>query len=487
MKICIVGGGSAGWMSATTFVRCLDAEVTLIESSNIDVSGVGESTLGKIQTWIDLVGIREDEIDFIRETGATLKHSIKFTDFLEKGSGSFHYPFGDEPLIHPQNWWDFKCNSPKDFLDRSYGEEVNPLGLLAERGKFDMNSEYAYHFDAIKFGQFLRKKYCTEVNHILGEVIDCELGESGIKSLKVGSDKGFKSYDIEADLFIDCTGFKSLLLGQFLQEPYISYESLLPNDSAWATHISYVDKEKMCPYTECTAINNGWVWKIPLWDSIGTGYVNSSKHISHEDAKQEFIDHLGTSDCEFIHIPMKIGRYKRTWVKNVVAIGLSGGFIEPLESNGLFTVHQNLLALYKTLRRGKVSQLLKDFYNKGMNVNFDTFADFVAVHYAFTKRTDTSYWKDIFNKEYDNMGLETFERYGFILYAYELYRDNKYQHLSSGFHYIAASMGLIPFVEENNDSSEVEKMIDIYDQWNQRCESKPTMYEFLKENVYNNT
>ena len=194
------------------------------------------------------------------------------------------------------------------------------------------------------------------------------------------------------------------------------------------------------------------MWKIPLWDSIGTGYVYSSKHISHEDAKQEFIDHLGTSDCEFIHIPMKIGRYKRTWVKNVVAIGLSGGFIEPLESNGLFTVHQNLLALYKTLRRGKVSQLLKDFYNKGMNVNFDTFADFVAVHYAFTQRTDTSYWKDIFNKEYDNMGLDTFERYGFILYAYELYRDNKYQHLSSGFHYIAASMGLIPFVEENNDS-----------------------------------
>ena len=359
--------------------------------------------------------------------------------------------------------------------------------MLAERGKFDMNSEYAYHFDAIKFGQFLRKKYCTEVNHILGEVIDCELGESGIKSLKVGSDKGFKSYDTEADLFIDCTGFKSLLLGQFLKEPFISYEHLLPNDSAWATHISYVDKEKMCPYTECTAINNGWVWKIPLWDSIGTGYVYSSKHISHEDAKQEFIDHLGTSDCEFIHIPMKIGRYKRTWVKNVVAIGLSGGFIEPLESNGLFTVHQNLLALYKTLRRGKVSQLLKDFYNKGMNVNFDTFADFVAVHYAFTQRTDTSYWKDIFNKEYDNMGLDTFERYGFILYAYELYRDNKYQHLSSGFHYIAASMGLIPFVEENNDSSEVEKMIDIYDQWNQRCESKPTMYEFLKENVYNNT
>ena len=474
MKICIVGGGSAGWMSATTFVRLLDADVTLVESPDINIIGVGESTLQQLQRWIDLVGIREDEIDFMRKTNATLKHSIKLTNFLTKDSGGFHYPFGMTPHISPEDWWKYK-NAHPEVSCNTYGEGINAVGLLAERGKVDVSEPYSYHFDAVKFGQYLRDTYCEQVNRISANVVDCVVNENGIKNLQLDTGES-----VEADLFVDCTGFKSLLLGKYLHEPFISYSDKLPNDSAWVTHIPHVNKKKMRPYTECTAINNGWVWNIPLWDSIGTGYVYSSKHISHEDAKQEFISHLGTDDCEFKHISTKIGRYNRTFVKNVVAIGLSAGFLEPLESNGLLTLHENLITLYGLLKRGKVSNLLKDYYNKATSVNFDEWADFIAVHYAFTQREDTPYWKDIFNRVYDIRGSDNYERYGLSAYTLELYKFKRFTHLHTGFHYIASGMNVSPYMESDPEIDNSE----MWQKWEDIISTKPTLYEHLKNEVY---
>lgn len=476
MKICIVGGGSAGWMSATTLVRLLDADVTLIESPDVKIIGVGESTLFQIQSWIDLVGIRADEVDFIRKTGATLKHSIKFTNFLTKDSGSFHYPFGDEPLINPVEWWKAMNGGNQDVSFNSYAEDINPLALCAERGKFDSTASYSYHFDAVKFGEYLKKKYCKEVDHISANVVDSNINEDGIESLKLDNGK-----NIEADLFIDCTGFKSLLLGEFLKEPFIPYDHVIPNDSAWATHIAYTDKEsQMVAYTECTAIDNGWVWNIPLWDNIGTGYVYSSKHISRDDAKKEFIDHLGTSDCEFRHIPMKVGRYKRTWVKNVVAIGLAGGFIEPLESNGLLTVHENLIALYKVLRRGKASHILKEMYNFGTNRKFDEFVDFIAIHYAFTQRRDTKYWEDIFNKDYNIESSDQLTRFGLMSFGNSLFVENNFINLGAGFHYIASGMGVSPYSAEG----EITNIDKTKKDWEKVIQQKPFLYQYLSDVVY---
>ncbi len=432
MRICIVGGGTAGWMTATTLRLLEDCEITLIESPNIPNSGVGESTLQGIQKWVEFVGIKEDEFKFLKETNATLKHSIKFTNWVRKDSGSYHYPFGY----------------------RNHARHPNALGLLAERGKVDINEMYAYHFDALKFGEFLRKNYCQDVNHIIEEV-----DESIVDTF-------------DADLFVDCTGFNSLLLGKRLKEPYISYDHLIPNDSAWATHIPHVDKEKMCPYTECTAINNGWVWKIPLWDSVGTGYVYSSKHISHEDAKQEFIDHIGTDDCEFKHIPMKCGRYERTWVDNVVAIGNSGGFLEPLEGNGILFIHDSLLKLYRTLRRGKPSRLLKDMYNKGTNLFFDEFAQFIAVHYSFTAREDTPYWKDVFERGYN---LENTDVYGLGYYAKELYSYGDFGFANKGFSYIATGMEVTPYLDK------VEHDYSVYDDI---IDKQPSLYTYMKEEIH---
>ena len=478
MKVCIVGGGSAGWMTATTFIRSLDSDITLIESPNIPTSGVGESTLGGIQDWIRLVGIGADELSFIKETNGTIKHSIKFTNFLKKDSGSFHYPFGKIDC-EPEYWWSLYMHGMDEiFGDISFNDyalDVNHVALLAERGKINMEDIHAYHFDAIKFGQYLRKAYCKEVNHIKANVIGYEKQNENIKNIKLDNGN-----TIEADLFIDCTGFASKLLGEFLNEPFISYNDKLPNDSACATHIPHVNKKKMRPYTECTAINNGWVWNIPLWDSIGTGYVYSSQHISHEDAKQEFINHLGTDDCEFKHIPMKIGRYNRTFVKNVVAIGLSAGFLEPLESNGLLTLHENLITLYGLLKRGKVSNLLKDYYNKATSVNFDEWADFIAVHYAFTQREDTPYWKDIFNRVYDIRGSDNYERYGLSAYTLELYKFKRFTHLHTGFHYIASGMNVSPYMESDPEIDNSE----MWQKWEDIISTKPTLYEHLKNEVY---
>ena len=471
MRICIVGGGSSGWMTATTFIKLLNyEEVFLVESPNIPISGVGESTIQQIRGWMNLIGIDEEEM--IRETNGSLKHSIKFTNFLKKDSGSFHYPFG-QAIYNPNQWWENINNTSPN----KYAENINPVALVAERGKFDKSTSYAFHFDAVKFGYYLKKTYCSNVKHITAEVVGCEKGENGIECLKL--DNGDV---VKADLYIDCSGFKSLLLGEYMEEPFIPYDHLIPNDTAWATQVSYTDKEnQLVAYTECTAIDNGWVWNIPLWERIGTGYVYSSKHVSDEDAKQEFINHLqskgfDTSECIFKRIPMRIGRHERTFVKNVVAIGLSAGFIEPLESNGLFTVHQNLIDLYKTLRRGKPSQFMKDLYNSATSLSFDEFADFVAVHYTFTQREDTPYWRDNFNRLYELVGSSNFDKYGLTAFSRELYKFSSYSNLNSGFHYIASGMNVSAYTDIHFSTNDMNLNNS---KWENTVKKLPTLFEYL--------
>ena len=481
MKVCIVGGGSAGWMTATTFCQCLNYDITLVESPNIPIAGVGESTLQHIIEWLDLVRIREKEPSLVKETNATIKHSIKFVNFLSKDSGGFHYPFG-KVQVSPEIWWNLYLHG-ENLSYEDYGLNINPLTAMAEKGKINLSAQYAYHFDATKFGQYLRKAYCKEVNHIKANVIDCEKEYDNIKSIRLDNGN-----TIEADLFIDCTGFASKLLGEFLNEPFISYRDHLPNDSAITTRVPFINKkEQMVPYTECTAIDNGWVWQIPLWNNIGTGYVYSSKYITDEKAQEEFINHLhtkgfNTKKCKFKKIPMKVGRYERTWVGNVVAIGLSAGFLEPLEGNGLYTVHSNLINLYKTLRRGKPSKLLKDYYNDSTALEFDEFADFIIIHYAFTQREDTPYWKDIFNKTYDmsNPNMD-----GLLSYCRDLYTLNYFREPNRGFPYIASGMGICPLPSITHDYKECLKIKELNKKWEEEIRNLPTMYDYLKEYIYN--
>jgi tryptophan halogenase len=292
--------------------------------------------------------------------------------------------------------------------------------------------------------------------------------------------------EVEGDLFIDCTGFRSLLLGEFCGEPFVPFDHLLPNDRAWATHVPYTDKEKQLnAYTHCTAIDNGWVWDIPLWSGVGTGYVYSSKYTSDDDAKQELVEHLSdkydTDECTFKKIHMRVGRHENTWVGNVVAIGLSAGFVEPLESNGLMMVHENLIDLVKTLRRGKPSQIMKQYYNSDIRRQFDQTADFVAIHYAFTQREDTPYWQDVFNKEYNlEESLLNNGTYlnGLFAYGREIYSDCNFRNLVAGLHYVASGMNICPL---NRPRHTTVNMLNINKQWEEAVEKLPTAFKTCQD------
>ena len=414
-KIIIVGGGSAGWMTAATLIKKFPQKnITLIESPNTPTVGVGESTIGQINNWLSLIDVKDEE--FMPYTDASYKMSIRFEDFYKKGDGGFHYPFGvpyeDECLNGFKTWIMKKILYP-DTKFSDYAECMFPqMGLVNnntiyknennEFPRFSFQEDVAYHFDATKFGIWLRDHFCVPkgVKHIVDDVVSVETDDNGIKSLN-------KKYT--ADLYVDCTGFKSLLLGESLKEPFISYSHKLPNNKAWATRVPYKDKEKQLePFTNCTAIENGWVWNIPSWQRIGTGYVYSDKYVSDEEALQQFKNHLDKkghdySKSEFKNIKMRVGRHQRLFVKNVVAVGLSAGFIEPLESNGLYSTHEFLYTLVRTLNRGdqsSISQFDRDSYDSFCKSSFDQFADFVASHYALSHREDTEYWRDVNKRQY---------------------------------------------------------------------------------------
>ena len=500
--------------AATLLHEFPNKKITLIESPEIPIIGVGESTIGHIRNWTNLLEINDK--DFLKHTDGSYKLSIKFTDFYKKGE-SFHYPFGlpylegNKAILN--DWW-FKKFIKKETLNSDYAECHYPQMALVNANKcfyneeneipFDFKRDTAYHFDAVKFSLWLRDHYCLPrgLNHIKENVNTIEQDENGIKSIN-------NKYN--ADLYIDCTGFKSLLLSETLKEPFESYSDILPNNSAWATRIPYGDREKeLVGYTNCTAIENGWVWNIPLWNRIGTGYVYSDKFINDEDALIQFKEYLIRSEpiklvpcdhLEFKKIKMKVGIHKRLWVKNVCAIGLAAGFIEPLESNGLFSVHEFLIKLIRNLRREKVSQWDKDNFTFQCKFIFRNFAEFVALHYALSHRTDTKYWESNFNKNWEDklINLKPSLINGFLTACFE--RNSNYHFKEfSGLHCIAAGMNWSPtdlvsvkYFSLKNFKEISKEWLPIIQQlnnrksnWKKSIEKKDSLYQFLKKNIYTN-
>jgi tryptophan halogenase len=523
-KIVILGGGSAGWMSAATMIRFFpEREVVLIESPDVPIVGVGESTLGGIRNWTHALGI--DEKDFMAYTNASYKLSIKFTDFYEKDAGAFQYPFGNPVLTDaPEgiNEWQAKKiiypDTPVDDYCRTYYSQIP----LIEDNKYSQNkdgdidgfredTDVAYHFDAMLFGQWLKNNYCLPrgVKLITDTVTEVTTNEDGIEKLVL------KSGDIvTSDLFIDCTGWKSMLLGDSLKEPFTSYADQLPNNRAWAVQLPYTDRSKeLEPYTNCTAIGHGWVWNIPLWGRIGTGYVYSDKFITPEDALQEFKDHLNsekmtvhnpnrvTDDLVFRDIKMRIGIHERTWVKNVVAIGLSAGFIEPLESNGLFTVHEFLMLLVSALDRPHINQWDRDGYNMASGDLFVNMKDFVALHYALSARDDTNYWQAISKKTFDP-GMP--KREPTLNASFSGLARSKYFNfvhpIPGGIHCIATGMNYFVMNRLNlihaihvrglDPKRHVDEFVFrrkfLQDKWQRAADRSPTLEEYLKGYVHGN-
>jgi len=512
-KIVIIGGGSAGWMAAATFIKCFpNKDISLIESPDFPIVGVGESTIGGIREWTDLLKLNDR--DFMRHTDASYKLSIRFEDFYKKGDGGFHYPFG-RPFIKNNkfgnNDWYFKKLFKPDLPVSDYAESYYPQMALVKQNKISDNMsnklenfrfyfDTAFHFDATKFGLWLKEHYCLPkgVKYISEDIKTIEQDENGITSLN-------KKH--KADLYIDCTGFKSMLLSQTLKEPFNSYEHMLPNNKAWATRIPYKNKKKeLNTYTNCTALNNGWVWSIPLWSRIGTGYVYSDKYISDEDALVEFKKHLNRKDVdelEFKNIKMRVGLHERLFVKNVCAIGLSAGFIEPLESNGLYTVHTFLVHLMKVLNRGNsthISQFDKDTFNITATNLFKNFAEFVALHYALSHRDDTIYWRDAQNKamNIEDKGSNRISKFMELITNKSV---KKYYPVEEGISCIATGLNYFPFTKEDIYSDgyncvfgdDLENYVlkntahldEQKKRWNDSVKNEKTIYEYLRDNIYN--
>ena len=517
-KIVIVGGGSAGWMSATTFIRCFpDWDISLIESPNIPISGVGESTLQSINTWMRLVKITDK--DFMKACDASYKLSIKFTNFYKNGDGGFHYPFSDPDLDGTRfglNDWHIK-NIYKGPLARSdYADSFFSCMALVNQNKFDKNTSLglpnfrygkntSFHFDATKFGIWLRDNICVPegVKHIQSTVNEVIHGEHGIEALKLDN----KDY-VQGDLFIDCTGFRSRLLGGEMKVPFTSFEDYLPNNRAWAVQVPYLNKEEQLkPYTGCHALGNGWVWDIPLWSRIGKGYVYSDKFTTPEDALTELKEHLSTlgyspETLQFKDIKMRIGMHEKMWEKNVVGIGLSAGFIEPLESNGLFVTHEYLTELMRILQREEhddeivATEFDKGVYNLRCTKMFTEFTHFVILHYALSARRDTPYWKALTQKNYDwellnpHLTISSGMRY----LAMDRMSNNEYQP-TGGPHCVATGLNWMPIdrITEEIDidkltSFEIDSIIkhldDRKERWNNMVKSASSLNQYLGKTIY---
>ncbi len=402
-RIVIVGGGSTGWMAAAYLSKTLrNISITLVESSDIPIIGVGESTIIYVQNFLKALAL--DEKDWMPKCNAVFKSGIRFLDFYKKGDPPFWYPFEapfsiqDKPI---SRYWLNRHYTDPAFKNRySYYDNCFVSPRLCEGHKTirSVNGcSYAYHFDAGLFGEYL-KGYAKRngVNHVIDTVTHANLREDGsIRSISRKSGD-----DLEGDLYIDCSGFTAFLLSKTLKEPFDSYNDYLFNNKAVAMRIPYVDKEKeMLSYTGCAAKSAGWIWNIPLYSRIGTGYVYCDAYKSRDEAENEIRAHLGVDrvkDVTAAHIDIRVGKHRRTWVKNCVALGLAGGFIEPLESTGLAISQVGIELLSLMLRdTGDYNVASMENYNHNMTYIFELIRDFLVCHYALTTREDSAYWKDV--------------------------------------------------------------------------------------------
>ncbi len=398
-RIVIVGGGTAGWMAASALARFIahgPTRICVVESDEIGIIGVGEATIPSIRTFNALLGI--DEFEFLRATQGTYKLGIEFVDWGARGQRYFH-PFGrcgrDIAGI------DFHQLYLRERTRRALPDlETFCISAMAARaGRFasptsdparpELEFNYAFHFDASLYARFLRR-YAEKlgVQRIEGKVVDVSLDpESGfVKAIRLADGPV-----IDGELFIDCSGFRGLLIEQALSTGYEDWSRWLPCDRAIAVPSTAV--EDPTPYTRSTAREAGWQWRIPLQHRIGNGYVFSSRFLSTTQAEAVLLENLpGEALAAPRHLSFLTGRRKLAWNRNVVALGLSAGFVEPLESTSIHLIQLGISRLLALFPDQGFAPLERDEYNRGMQSSFESVRDFITLHYKLTARDDTPFW-----------------------------------------------------------------------------------------------
>ena len=399
-NIVVVGGGSAGWMTAAALSSVLDPKdvtITLVESDQIGTIGVGEATIPDIIAFNRMLGI--DEAEFMKATQATFKLGIEFIDWGKKGS-SYVHPFGTHGV--DMNGFDFHhywLHGRASGISHPI-ERYSLCAVMAKQNRFVLpdpkpntllsNVRYAYHFDATLYARFLRD---------YAERRGVRRVEGTIERIVQAPDDGFitsvaleNGSSIEGDFFFDCTGFRALLLERTLGIPLIDWSHWLPCDTALA--VASEHEGSLTPYTRSTAKSAGWQWRIPTQQRVGNGHIYCRDYIGDDEAAQVLLDGLdGKPLGTPRQIRFKTGRRQDFWSKNCIAIGLSAGFLEPLESTSIYLIQEGVSRFIALFPDASLPQVVRDEYNRHMRTEFEQVRDFIILHYWATQRDDSAFWK----------------------------------------------------------------------------------------------
>ena len=492
-KVVVVGGGTAGWMSAAALAKIMgampDFTIELVESEAIGTVGVGEATIPQIVLFNKMLGL--DEMEFMRETHATYKLGIEFVDWTRLGHRYIH-PFGfygpDMMGIEFHHHW----LKGQAIGDTSPLDEYSIAAMAAKAGKFmwpqpeQPNSPlakigYAFQFDAGRYARFLRR-YAEQrgVVRTEGRIVEVEQHpETGfVTALKL--DGGAR---VEGELFIDCSGFRGLLIGQTLGVDYVDWSKWLPNDRAVAIPCALGgDRE---PLTRSTARTAGWQWRIPLQHRIGNGHVYCSAYIGEDEAIATLLANLdGEPLAEPNRLRFTAGHRAKAWDKNVIALGLAGGFLEPLESTSIHLVQSGiarLMTLFPT-RAFKPSEI--DRYNAMTLQEYVDIRDFLVLHYSATERNDSEYWNYCRNiAPPDGLAekLAMFRSSGRVFREHnELFTETSWEAVLVGQGIVAG--GYHPAADLLSDDETLRRLASIRGTIARTVEQMPTQEEFLQAN-----
>ncbi len=400
--VVIVGGGTAGWMAAAALSRFFDdgkRTITLVESDQIGTVGVGEATIPPIRNFNAMLDISENE--FLRETRGTFKLGIEFVDWGRIGDRYFH-PFGEyghdfhgiqfhQLFLRQLALGSADIGEIADYSMSSVAASLGRFGRPSAQAKTPISEiNYAFHFDAGLYAAFLRK--LAERQGTVrkeGQIVRAHRnGENGdISAIELAD-----GTRIEGDLFIDCSGFRGLLIEEELETGYDDWSHWLPVDRAIAVPTSNIASPD--PFTRSTARPAGWQWRIPLQHRVGNGHVFCSQYMGEDEAQDILLANLeGQPLAEPRTIRFKTGMRRRAWSHNVVSLGLSSGFIEPLESTSIHMIQNGIARLFALFPDKPISSLERDEYNRGMRDVYEDVRDFIILHYKATQRDDTDFWR----------------------------------------------------------------------------------------------
>jgi tryptophan halogenase len=490
LDIVIVGGGTAGWMCAAALASIVKANicrVTLIESDEIGSVGVGEATLPQMKAFNDYIGI--NEADMMQKTNATFKLGIEFVNWGYQGSSYIH-PFGafGEKIggidFHQQ--WSRATQSGDAESIEAYSYAVEACRQhrfefpVEDPSAINSTYSYAYHFDAALYARFLRNFVeRTGLQRVEGRITNVnQHSDSGcISSVTLASGE-----TVAGDYFIDCSGFRSLLMGQTLQTPHEDWSPWLLCDRALA-----VPSERaaiLTPYTRSTAEMAGWQWRIPLQHRTGNGYVYSSQLISDDEATQSLLSNLdGTALAEPKMIKFKAGRYKYSWQKNCIAMGLASGFLEPLESTSIYLIQIAITNLLKLFPGKQPDQALIDEFNRLVDIEYERVRDFLILHYHLNTRDDSELWRycrSMVVPESLQQKMELFKHRGHIeTYRYGLFAPPSWISVFLG--QGMSQSGIDPYAQQIPLGRVKDKLQELSGSIKRRVQAMPTHEEFISD------